>query len=74
MTLRLSVLTLSYVVPEQMFTLSPSLGVLTRLSNTVMVTGQLPILTPQLALSTLVTAYWASLQVRYLNLNLTFTQ
>jgi hypothetical protein len=72
-SLGISVLILSCAVLEQMFTLPPRFGVSTRLSNTVMVTGQLPTLTPPLASSTLEPPFSASLQVSYF-LTLTHTQ
>jgi hypothetical protein len=73
MTLGIAVLILSCAVIEQIFFLPPFSGVLMRLSNTVMVKGDLPVLTSPLASSTLEPPFLASLQVSHF-VTLTLTQ
>ena len=72
MPLGIAVLILSCAVIEQMFFLPPFIGVLMRLSNTVVVTGQL-ILTSPLASSILERPFLASLQVSHF-VTLTLTE
>ena len=72
MPLEIAVLILSCVVIEQMFFLPLFIGVLMRLSNTVVVTGLL-ILTSPLALSILERSFLASLQVSHF-VTLTLTE